>query len=152
MIFDAQRYNLVMWDFLYSMGAGFAVGVIYQLMSVFLYRNKAAVFVKDLVCGGVFATVVFSYVVSFANYKVLRWYNIARALGGLLLFTPGFAQTFHRLTAVVHNPLKNTAKKGFEYFRGKLLTKMQKKVENFHENIQKNQPEVLKQTEIVLYN
>ena len=152
MIFDAQRYSLVMWDFLYSMGAGFVVGAIHQLLSVFLYRSKAAVFIKDLVCGGVFATVVFSYVVSFANYKVLRWYNIAGALMGRLLFTPGFAQPFHRLIAVVQSPVKNTVKNSFEYFRGKLLTKMQKKVENFHENIQKNQPEVLKQTEIVLYN
>lgn len=152
MIFEAQRYSLVVEDLVYSMGAGFATGVVYQLLSILFYKNKVAVFIKDVLISCFFATVLFSFVVSFANYKVLRWYNIAMALLGRLGFTPAFSKGVHSAVSRLSKYVKSNLIKVFGFFHKKLLTKMQKKVEKFYEKKQKNQTEVLKETEVVLYN
>ena len=152
MIFEAQRYSLVMEDLIYSMGAGFMTGVVYQLLSLLFYKNKVAVFIKDVLISCFFATALFSFVVSFANYKVLRWYNIVMALLGWLTFTPSFSNGFHSAVGRLSKCVKSKLIKVYTVFHKKLLTKMQKKVERFHEKTQKNQTEVLKETKVILYN
>ena len=137
---------------MYSMSAGFVTGVVYQLLSLFFYKNKVAVFIKDVLISCVFATVLFSFVVSFANYKILRWYNIAAAILGRLAFTPSFSDGFHKLTIQLVKYVKSNLIKVYAKFHKKLLTKRKKKVEKFQEKTQKNQSEVLKETVVVLYN
>lgn len=152
MIFEAQRYDFVFWDAVYSMGVGFAVGFVYQLLSVFLYKGRLAVFVKDIAIGCIFTIAVFSFVVSFANYKVLRWYNVAFALLGRVMFTPQFGLLLHRWGDMVVMGVKTAVKKVFKGIYGKFLTKKDKNVEKPEEFSQENENEVLKRTEFILYN
>ena len=152
MMFEAQRYSLVLWDALYSMGAGFVVGFVYQVLSVFLYKGKVAVFIKDIATSVFFAVVVFSFSVSFANYKLVRWYNIAFALLGWVMFTPGFSHCWHRVIISLFTGVKNTTVKCAKGICGKLLNKTEKKVKKADENTQKNQTDLLKDCEVVLYN
>ena len=152
MMFEAQRYSLVVWDALYSMGAGFVVGFAYQLLSVFLYKGKVAVFIKDIIISVFFAVVVFSFSVSFANYKLTRWYNITFALLGRVLFTPAFSHCFHRGVVWRCGGAKNVAIKCTKGIYGKLSTKPKKKVEKVQENMQKNYSDLLKDCEVLLYN
>ena len=152
MMFEAQRYNLVLWDAIYSMGAGFVVGFVYQILSVFLYKGKVAVFIKDTVISIFFAVVVFSFSVSFANYKLLRWYNIAFALLGRVMFTPTFSNCLNKVVSALFSGVKNTTVKCTKGICGKLLNKTEKKVKKAEENTQKNQTDLLKDCEVVLYN
>ena len=152
MMLEAQRYSLVLWDALYSMGTGFVVGFVYQLLSVFLYKGKIAVFIKDIAISVVFAVVVFSFSVSFANYKLVRWYNIVFALLGRVMFTPGFSHCLHRVVTSLFTGVKNTTVKCTEGICGKLLNKTDKKAKKAEENTQKNPTDLLKDCEVVLYN
>ena len=148
MIFDAQSYRLIWADAVHSMGVGFMVGFVYQLLSVFLYKNKVAVFIKDVVISVFFTTALFSYCVSFANYKILRWYNVAFALAGRIWFTPAFSHTGHKLLCF----LSMTVKKWFLRLCGKFLAITEKNKEKKLKNTQKNKSEVLKTEEVLLYN
>ena len=152
MMLEAQRYSLVLWDALYSIGAGFVVGFVYQLLSVFLYRGKVAVFIKDIATSVFFAVVVFSFSVSFANYKLVRWYNVAFALLGRVMFTPAFSHCLHRTVTILFAGVKNTTVKCTEGICGKLLNKTDKKAKKAEENTQKNPTDLLKDCEVVLYN
>ena len=116
MIFEAQRYDLVFWDAVYSMGVGFVVGFIYQLLSAFFYKGKIAVFIKDIAISCIFAIVIFSFVVSFANYKVLRWYNVTFALLGRVMFTPNFGNIVHKIFQVLILKFINSLKVIFKKF------------------------------------
>lgn len=95
MNYQVQSYALIFQDMIYSLAVGFFAGFINQVLAVFLFRNKKAVFIRDIIMSVVFAFLVFSYAVSFANYKVLRWYNVAMSLVGLLRFHPCFAKGGH---------------------------------------------------------
>ena len=152
MMLEAQRYSLVLWDALYSMGAGFVVGFVYQVLSVFLYKGKVAVFIKDIATSVFFAVVVFSFSVSFANYKLVRWYNVAFALLGRVMFTPAFSHCLHRAVTSLFAGVKNTTVKCAKRICGKLLNKTDKKAKKAEENTQKNPTDLLKDCEVVLYN
>ena len=95
-MFEPQRYLLVFWDGVYSMAVGLVVGFFYQLVSLFLYKGKVAVFIKDVAVSAVFALIMFSYVVSFANYSLLRWYNIAFGLVGWRCWPFAFSKMVNR--------------------------------------------------------
>lgn len=95
MIFEVQNYKFIFWDIVYSIPVGFVLGFINRLLSVFLYKGKIRLFIKDILNGINFAVLLFSYSVSFANYGVLRWYNLAGAILGFWLFGKGFAALCH---------------------------------------------------------
>ncbi len=152
MIFEAQNYTLVMWDAVYSMAVGLVTGFVFQLLSVFFHRGRLAVFIRDMAVCVVFAVLIFSYVVSFANYKVLRWYNIAFGLVGRLAFPYAFSSGCSRYITKVILTIKDVFKRIFSTVYGKLLGTVKKKREKSKDFSQKNPPEVLKMEEIVLYN
>ncbi len=152
MIFEVQSYRLIFADAVHSMGVGFLVGAVYQLLSAFMYKNKTAVFVKDVLICVFFTTVLFSYCVSFTNYRQLRWYNVAFALAGRLLFTPAFSHSLHCILCCRCNTLKNNVKAICLAFCGKLSVITEKNRDKKLKNSQKNQTEVLKVDETLLYN
>lgn len=152
MIFEAQSYRLIFHDAVFSMGVGFITGFIYQLLGVFFYKGKIKQFIRDIITGMVFTVLIFSYSVSFANYPVLRWYMVLFAVIGAVLFVPRFSHTGNLLLKLT---VATTAFATFglwKKLRGKLLDKMQKNRQKKQKITQKNQSEVLKTNDIMLYN
>ncbi len=152
MIFEVQSYWLIFQDMVYSLGVGFIAGFINQLLAVFLYKNKKAVFVRDIIMSIVFAVLVFSYTVSFANYKVLRWYNVLFALIGLVLFTPCFSKGGHLMVLLVASSavfMVRTAKHNIVKMFSRCREKRRKNLKQT--NCEKSN-DVLKNEDILLYN
>lgn len=152
MMFEPQSYTLVMWDAVYSMAAGFVVGFVYQLLGVFLYRGKLAVFIRDVAVWAVFAVVLFSFVISFANYKVLRWYNIAFGLVGWRCFPFAFSAICNRWSMAVSRKAGCIIKYCITTIKGKISAIAEKKAIKKKNFTQKNNEELLKETEVLLYN
>ena len=152
MIFGVQSYLLIFQDAVYSLGVGFATGVFYQLISVFLYKGKIAVFIRDVVAAVFFTVAVFSYSISFANYRILRWYNVFFALIGRIMFTPAFSNCMHRYTDIIILTAKDCIKRLAVSVSGKLSVKIEKIKGKNQKNTQKNSDEVLKEREVLLYN
>ncbi|MBR5305666.1 MAG: spore cortex biosynthesis protein YabQ [Oscillospiraceae bacterium] len=152
MMFEPQSYTLVMWDAVYSMAAGFVVGFVYQLLGVFLYRGKLAAFIRDVVSWAVFAVVIFSFVISFANYKVLRWYNIAFGLVGWRCFPFAFSRACNKWSTAVTDKTGCVIKYCIKSIHGKISAFSEKKRIKKKKITQKNKEELLKETEVLLYN
>lgn len=152
MIFEVQSYQLILWDAVYSMGVGFVTAVIYQILSGFMARGEILVFIKDVVISCVFAVLIFSYVVSFANYKVLRWYNVAFALLGWFCFPLAFGKSFNILISNLLSRISFSTTNCIKQICVKLSVITEKKSQKNKNNTQKNQKEVLKETEVLLYN
>lgn len=152
MIFEAQRYSFIFQDAAYSMAVGFLTGFINRVLSSFLFKGKRRIFIKDIAVSFVFALLLYSYSVSFANYSVLRWYNVAAALAGLVLFSPCFDKAvqviFQLAGAAAKHFLKGTAKKISEKIK-KENRKSAKKRKKIPQN---NDEEVLKVPDKLLYN
>lgn len=110
MIFESINYSFALQDFIFSTAAGFAVGFINQVLSAFLGRGKTAVFFKDIIVSFIFAVTVFSYVISFTNYPIIRIYHI---LGGLL----GFWCFSYRFSIF----LQKSFEKILKYLKNKML-------------------------------
>ena len=95
MMYEVQSYALIFQDMLYSLAVGFLAGFINQFLAVFLFKNKKAVFIRDIIMSVIFTVLVFSFSVSFANYKMLRWHNVIMSLIGLIRYHPCFAKGGH---------------------------------------------------------
>ena len=152
MIFEVQSYQLILWDAVYSMGIGFVSAVIYQILSAFMARGKILIFIKDVVISCIFGVLIFSYVVSFANYKVLRWYNVAFGLLGWFCFPLAFGKSFNILISNLLSKISIKTTNCVKQVCGKLSVITEKKSQKNKNNTQKNQKEVLKETEVLLYN
>jgi len=152
MNFDPIHYNLLLQDAVYAMAVGFITGFFYHLMSVFLYRGKVRIFIRDFISCIVFAVLLFSYCVSFANYPVLRWFHVIPAAAGRVLFSPCFdiaLRTVLQLAAASAGYFfENTKKKTKKHIREN-IRKIAEKRQKFP---QKNPEELLKQDDILLYN
>ena len=152
MIFEPQKYSFIFQDAVYSLAVGFICGFINRLLSCFLYKGKIKLFIKDVLMTVVFAVSVFSYTVSFANYKVLRWYNVFFALTGLVFFRPCFDRIVHILSSFINV----TAKYVFTLFMDTAVKSMKeyyrKKVVKHQKNTQKSPSEPLQDDDKVLYN
>lgn len=97
MIFEPVVYPYLLQDFFCSAGAGFAVGFANQLLASVLPGGKLARFAKDIIVSFIFAVAVFSYVISFTNYPVIRIYHILGALCGFCAFPVHFSTFFHKV-------------------------------------------------------
>ena len=95
MMYEVQSYALIFQDMLYSLAVGFLAGFINQVLAVFLFKNKKAVFIRDIIMSVIFTVLVFSFSVSFANYKMLRWHNVLMSLIGLIRYHPCFSEGGH---------------------------------------------------------
>ena len=152
MIFEVQSYALIFHDAIFAMGVGFIAGAFYQILGAFLYKGKVKLFIRDIATGLVFTALVFSYSVSFANYRILRWYMVLPALIGMVSFPFCFSKwgniavRFMSVTAVYCG--RNVRRK----VCGKLLAISQKNKEKKQKFTQKNPPELLKTTDILMYN
>ena len=142
----------MMQDALYSMAVGFVCAFFAQILSVFLHGNRINVFIKDILVSRFLRTALFSYCVSFANYRLVRVYNVFFALVGLVCFSPVFARPLRKILSAALNAAARTAaakaKKGGEYIRRSL---QKQKVKN-EEKRQENDKQLLKKPDIVLYN
>ncbi|MEG1800489.1 MAG: hypothetical protein RR273_00805 [Oscillospiraceae bacterium] len=106
MTFDSVNYALLLFDILYSVSAGILTGFINQVVSIFLYRGRVRLFIKDVLMFFVFSLAVFSFVVSFANYPVLRYYHILAAAVGFFSFNLQFSKAFNGLFSAVEKLIK----------------------------------------------
>ena len=107
MNFDVVNYSFLLQDFIFAMGAGFAVGGINRFLSLFLYKGKIRLWIKDILVAFLFAVAVFSYVVSFANYPDVRIYHLLGALFGFLSFNFNFSTIFHKFFEKFSKKTKN---------------------------------------------
>lgn len=152
MIFEVQSYSFIFQDRIYSLAIGFVTGFVNQLLAVFLYKGKVKIFIRDILVSLFFTVLIFSYSVSFANYKILRWYNVAFALAGAVLFTPCFSTAGNLLLSLAGVTVRHGAKKTAAAAGEKIQIFRQKKIVKNQKITQKNSPEVLKRDEVLLYN
>lgn len=107
MIFEPVNYSFLLQDFLYAIAVGFAVGGINQIMLIFLPKGKKRLFLKDMLVCFIFAVMLFSYVISFANYNEVRIYHILGAVFGFLSFNFNFSTIFHKIFKKYFSAVKN---------------------------------------------
>ena len=97
MNFEPVNYAFLLQDFVFAMAAGFAAAFIKEVLSCFLSGGRTAVFIRDIISCFIFSVLVFSFVISFANYPDIRIYHVAGALLGFLSFNISFGKMFHNL-------------------------------------------------------
>ena len=152
MIFEAQNYYLVFQDAVFSMAVGFVTGAFYQLIGIFFYKGRTGLFIKDVLTGIVFTTLIFSYSVSFANYPILRWYMVLFALAGLLVFPAGLSKWGNVAVSLMAVTVVHYCGNVYSKMCGKLLAILQKNKEKKQKITQKNPAELLKNADILMYN
>lgn len=152
MIFEVQNYYFILQDAVYSAGAGFLRGRAGRLLSGFLTHNKAGRFASDFLSGVIFSVLIFSYCVSFANYNVLRFYNVIFRLAGFFsfpkfvsLWADTFSQLFCHTVLFLKSKVKTKISDEIKKVRAKKLSKQQKSAQKSHEK-------VLSEDEVLLYN
>lgn len=152
MIFQVQSYALIFHDAIFAMGVGFVAGAFYQLLGIFLYKGRVKLFIRDVATGIVFATLIFSYSVSFANYPILRWYMVLPALIGLVAFPVCLSEWGNIAIKLVSVTAVHCGRVVYRKMCGKLLAISQKNKEKKQKFTQKNPAELLKNTDILMYN
>ena len=152
MIFEPQKYSFIFQDAVYSLGVGFLCGFINRLLSCFLYRGKIRLFIKDVVMTFVFATFIFSYTVSFANYRVLRWYNVLFAFTGKIAFRPAFDKAVRLISGLVGVTVRHVYRVLVVRVGKYITVYRQKKVVKHQKNTQNQLCELMQDDEKVLYN
>ena len=110
MIFEPTNYLLLLEDFLYSFGVGFFIGFIQQIIGIFFQKGRKSLFAKDILVSIIFSILIFSYVISFANYPVLRVYHVAGGVFGLYLFPFNFSKPINRIMCHFSNNIYNIIK------------------------------------------
>ena len=152
MIFEPQKYSFLFQDAVYSLAVGFMAAVINRRLSLFLYRGRVKLFIKDVLMSVVFAVLIFSYCVSFANYNVLRWYNVMVAVVGFIALGPGTdgsCPLFVQLLSVTVKHLQKKARSRVIAVRQKIKEKNIEKQQKF---TQKTEHDTLKEQDVMLYN
>lgn len=152
MIFEPQNYLYIFQDAVYSAAVGFVRAALGRLLTGFLHRTKQGQFAADFITGVFFSLLVVSYSVSFANYNVLRFYNVLFRLAGYFSF-PKLASTavdiFSQILNITCIFLFKSAKEKtvavVKVYRDKKLKKYQK-------NAQKSSEKVLSDNDMLLYN
>lgn len=107
MIFESINYSHLLQDFIFSMGAGFAVGVINEAAAIFLPGGKKTQFFRDVFLCMLLSFVIFSYVISFTNYPIIRFYHLLGGILGFLSFPFKFSIFFHKIVKNFFIKLKN---------------------------------------------
>ncbi len=85
MIFTPENYTFILEDCLYALCVGFIVSFINEILKSVFYKNKTMIFIKDILICFIFYILIFSYVVSFANFSILRWYHMLFAIIGFMV-------------------------------------------------------------------
>lgn len=152
MTFVAINYQLLLEDFIYSIAAGFFAGFLNQVLGIFLYRGRVRLFIKDMVMFFIFSIVIFSFVISFANYPILRYYHILGGGIGFLIFLPKFSRPFNFISKRVLIFAKKQTKGRLKQINNtycnikkKYNTKKDVKIKNPEQNL-------LQMEDIMVYN
>jgi len=107
MNFDSVNYWFLLQDFVFAVAAGFAAKGISCVLPVFLCRGRAVLWIRDMLTSFIFAAVVFSYVISFANYPDVRIYHLIGAAIGFAGFDFKFSTIFHKISEKFLKILRN---------------------------------------------
>lgn len=119
---------------------------------LFFVQRKVRVFIRDVLSCLFFALMLFSYTVSFANYRVLRWYNVAFAFAGAVMFIPAFDRAVQLFFSLFNVTVKYRTAAVYRTIQGKLSEHKRKQTEKHQKFTQKSEPEALKDNDKVLYN
>ncbi len=147
MIFDAIDYTLLFDDVLYSLAPGIIIGFINEVLASFFYKGKKAIFIKDVLMSIISSIIIFSFVISFANYRILRWYHFVSCFVGFYFFSFSFSHFIKTASAIFFVTIKVINKN----FRIKMKKKAKKQSKK-HKLSQKNNENTLKKDDKVLYN
>ncbi len=147
MMFSAENYKFILEDCTYALAAGFILSFINEILNSLFYKTKINVFIKDILFFIIFAVILFSYVVSFANYPVLRWYHTLFCIIGFIVSRFSFAKILRLIFDlylagfyIISSHLKRKVK---------IKVKFKEKLDNTKS--EKNQ-NLLKSNDILLYN
>jgi len=151
-MFESVNYSFLLQDFLFTLAVGFAVGFINQLVSVFIYKGKIRLFIKDIFICTLFAVVLFSYVVSFANYPVVRFYHIIGAFTGFLSFNIRFSIFFQKISEKIFSFIKRKILCSFEKIKSVFCDLCRKKRQKWDETPKTEEKADLKTEDILVYN
>ncbi len=152
MIFESINYSFLLQDFLFAMAVGFAVGFINQLVSIFLCKGRAGLFVKDIFICTVFAVALFSYVVSFANYPVVRFYHIVGAFAGFLSFDIRFSIIFHKIFGKIYEIFKRKMLCVWQRIRSAFCAAWRKRATKHPVSKEETKKADLKTNDVLIYN
>ena len=151
-MFESVNYSFLLQDFLFTLAVGFAGGFINQLVSVFIYKGKIRLFIKDIFICTLFAVVLFSYVVSFANYPVVRFYHIIGAFTGFLSFNIRFSIFFQKISEKIFSFIKRKILCSFEKIKSVFCDLCRKKRQKWDETPKTEEKADLKTEDILVYN
>lgn len=152
MIFEAVNYAHLVQDFVCSAGAGFGVAFVGQLLSSVLPCGKKGVFVRDVAVSFLFALTIFSYVISFTNYPVVRIYHLIGGAAGFFAFPVKFSVFFHKISKKIFNIPKNKMLCLYGKIKSTVCDKTQKTVKNNEEGQNALQNDHLKSEDVLIYN
>lgn len=152
MIFESINYSFFAQDIAFSMAVGFAVALINEFVSIFLYKGRVRLFIKDIFICVLFAVAVFSYVVSFANYPVVRIYHILAAFLGFLSFNIPFSKFFQKLSEKIFDFIKIKILCLNDKIKSIICVFVEKRRHKTQEKEQQGQKAGLKTEEVLVYN
>ena len=152
MNFSPENYSLVFQDAMYAMCVGFLTGFINQLLGIFLSKSRIRIFIKDLLSSLFFTLLLFSYVVSFANYPTLRWYHFIAALAGFACFAPCFDYIGQTVFSLIWATVKTVFSWGFFNTKAAVGNKISEKQLKAEKITQNNTDNSLQNSDIMLYN
>ncbi len=107
MIFESINYSWLLQDFLFSIVAGFITAIFNQIIGIFLYKGKVRLFIRDILTCIFFSIILYSFIISFANYKIFRIYHIFAGIIGLFCFNVKFSEIFHNFFDKIIVRIKN---------------------------------------------
>jgi len=152
MIFESINYSFFLQDIFFSMAVGLAVAIIHEIVSIFLYKGRIRLFIRDIFICFLFAVAVFSYVVSFANYPVVRIYHILAAFFGFLSFNIPFSKIFHKLSEKIFGFAKLKILYLYSKMKSIICVLSEKRRRKTQEKEQQGQKADLKTEEVLVYN
>lgn len=97
MNFEVINYMFLLEDFVYCLAVGGITAFFNQVLCVFISKNKILVFLKDFTLCCIFSVLMFSFIISFANYKTVRIYHIFFGITGFLMFNLNFSNFFQKI-------------------------------------------------------
>ena len=152
MIFESVNYVFLLQDFAFAMAAGFVAGIINQIVSIFICKGRICLFIKDIFISTVFAVVLFSYVVSFANYPVVRFYHIVCAFAGFLSFNIRFSIIFHKIFGKIYGIFEHNMLCVWQGIKSAFCVGWRKRATKHPESKENGKNADLKTNDVLIYN
>lgn len=152
MIFESINYVWLLQDFVFSMVAGFITAIFSQIIGIILYKGKIRLFIRDILTCLFFSVMIYSFIISFANYHILRIYHIIGGLIGFLCFNIKFSKIFHILFERIFKWNKSKILCVLKKINSTISVRRQKKAKSKVEKQKSTTDESLKTDIIYVYN